>query len=118
MKYLLIVMSLFTVPVWAESVKTVRLTDTTVSKIFISKRGAVLNFPSKPTKVVLGKQSHFAIEYINNDLVVSPLRSDGRTHLFVYLGARRFNLDLITSTKGATLIQVRDYLDGKEVLIE
>ena len=98
-------------PALAKRVKTIKLKDDRVSLIAVSHRGAVLNFPTRPTKVILGNQGSFAIEYINNDLVISPLRSNSRAHVFVYLEGRRFNLDLFASQKGHTLIQVRDSRD-------
>ena len=98
---------------WAKRVKTVRLRDDTVSIISISHRGAVLNFPTKPSKVVMGNQGAFAVEYINNDLAISPLRSNARAHVFVYLEGRRFNLDLIATPKGHTLVLIRDTLDNQ-----
>ncbi|MCJ8278313.1 MAG: hypothetical protein MJK18_15855 [Bdellovibrionales bacterium] len=98
---------------YAKRVTTIRLKNDRVRIIGISHRGAVLNFPTRPTKVVLGNQGAFAIEYINNDLVVSPLRSNSRAHVFVYLEGRRFNLDLYTSIKGHTLIQIRDSFDSQ-----
>ncbi len=93
-------------------VKTIKLRNNTVKKIYLSHRGGVLNFPSKPSKVILGNSSSFAIEYVNSDLVISPLTSNARAHIFVYLGDRRFNLDVIASSKGSTVIQVRDALEG------
>lgn len=106
---------LFPNPLQAKRVETVRLRDDKVSTIAVSHRGAVLNFPTRPTKVVLGNQGAFAIEYINNDLVVSPLRSNSRAHVFVYLDGRRFNLDILVSPHGHTLIQIRD---SKESQVE
>lgn len=95
-----------------QRVKTLRLKDNVVKQVYISHRGGVINFPSKPSKVVLGNSSSFAIEYIKNDLVVSPLLSNARAHIFVYVGSRRFNLDVISSKKGSTVLQVRDYFEA------
>ena len=99
-------------PIYAKKnnkqVETIKLRDNTVKKIHISHRGGVINFPSKPSKVILGNSRSFAIEYINSDLVVSPLSSNARAHIFVYLNNRRFNLDVIASRNGSTVVQVRD----------
>jgi len=96
----------------SKAVKTIKLKNNNVKKVFISHRGGVLNFPSKPSKVILGNSNSFAIEYVNSDLVISPLISNARAHIFVYLGDRRFNLDIIASSSGSTVIQVRDALEG------
>lgn len=110
MKFLLCIIIVFLSPLESQArrVKTIRLKDDKVLFISVSHRGAVLNFPTKPTKVVIGNKGAFSVEYIKNDLVVSPLRSNSRAHVFVYLEGRRFNLDLIASTNGYTLIQIRD----------
>lgn len=98
---------------YAKRVRTLRLKSNVVSTIAISHRGAVLNFPTKPSKVVMGTSGAFAIEYINNDLAISPLRSNARAHVFVYLDGRRFNLDLVASSSGHTLVQIRDSVGSK-----
>ena len=95
-----------------EKVKTIRLKENNVKKVYISHRGGVLSFPSKPSKVVLGNSNSFAIEYINSDLVISPLISNARAHLFVYLGVRRFSLDVVASSRGSTVVQVRDIVES------
>ena len=71
---LIIAISLFSHNLFAKKVLTVKVKETSVVKVVISHRGAVLNFPSKPSKVIVGNSTHFSVEYINNDLVVSPLR--------------------------------------------
>jgi hypothetical protein len=96
----------------AQQVRTVRLADETVARIGVSARGTVLSFPIKPTKVILGNQGAFGIEYVENDLAVTPLSPSGRSHLFVYLFGRRFSFDLVTDlSSGTAIVLVRDALD-------
>jgi len=93
----------------AASVKTLRLNDESVAQVLVSTQGTVLSFPIKPTKVILGKAGSFGIEYVENDLAISPLSPSSRSHLFVYLFGRRFTFELIASSSdGNTVIQVRD----------
>lgn len=97
-----------------ESAKVVRLDDKTVATVYISGRGTVLEFPVKPTKVILGKNGSFGLEYVENDLAISPLSPSARSNLFVYLFGRRFSFDLVTSmTAGSAIVQVRDSAESK-----
>ncbi len=72
-------------------------------------RTTVLSFPTRPTKVILGNQGIIAIQYIENDLAISPLTSSARTNLFVYLEGRRFAFDLRAKDKACDeIVLVRD----------
>lgn len=100
--------------VWANgNVKTLYLCENTVASALISPKGSVLDFPGDPEKVVLGTKASYAIEYIRNDLAVSPASINSRSNLFVYLQGRRFSLDLMTSHAGATLYFIKDCQDEK-----
>jgi hypothetical protein len=105
---ILVIFSIFPAAMAAQSVKTLRLCDDTVAVAAISPKGTVLDFPANPEKVVLGTKNSFSIEYIRNDLAISPSTMNSRSNLFVYLQGRRFTLDLATSPGGATLYFVRD----------
>ena len=97
-------------------VKTLRLSDDLVAVVKISTRGTVLSFPVKPTKVILGKAGSFGIEYVENDLAISPLSLSSRSNLFVYLFGRRFSFDLIASPNDSTsVVLVRDAKAPNEV---
>ncbi len=103
-------------PVFAENVKTIHLCEKSVATIYISPKGTVLDFPSEPEKVVLGTKASFSIEYIRNDLAVSPATMNSKSNLFVYLQGRRFALDLATATGGTTLYFIKDCdFDKREV---
>ena len=112
--FFLIVISLFlcvffTHRALAGDVKIVALDDEKVARVAVSTRGTVLSFPIKPTKVILGKSGSFGLEYVENDLAISPLSSASRSNLFVYLLGRRFSFDLIaTPSEGSAIILVRD----------
>lgn len=94
---------------YAKSVRVLRLCEKTVARALVSPRGTVFSFPTKPTKIILGKNSSFGIEFVSSDLVISPLASNSRSNLFVYLQGRRFVFDLITSVnQGYTIYLARD----------
>jgi hypothetical protein len=103
-----VILSIFPAAMAAQNVKTLRLCDDGVATALISPKGTVLDFPANPEKVVLGTKNSFSIEYIRNDLAISPSTMNARSNLFVYLQGRRFSLDLATSPAGATLYFVRD----------
>lgn len=109
-----VLLSVFTINAFADEVKIIRLDDRTVGKVLISTRGTVLSFPIKPSKVILGRSGTFGIEYVENDLAISPLNISARSNLFVYLFGRRFSFDLVTSPQGGSpVIRVLDALEPK-----
>lgn len=111
-KALILIGLLVSQTAFAKRVKTLRLSDESVVTVPVSTRGAVLSFPSKPANVILGAQGKFGIEYVGSDLAISPLSNVSRANLFVYLAGRRFNLDLIASSKGYTLVIIKDKSSG------
>lgn len=110
-----ILAALFSLGAFGEEVRVVRLSESNVGKILISTRGTVLSFPAKPTKVILGRNGSFGIEYVENDLAISPLILSARSNLFVYVLGRRFAFDLSTTSQaGSSVIQVRDAIEKKQ----
>lgn len=109
---LMAVLMLLVSKAFAGEVRTVRLSDDKVAMIPVSARGTALSFPVKPTHVVLGKKGSFGIEYVENDLTLTPLGASVRSHLFVYLYGRRFSFDLVSGGEsGAAVVLVRDLAD-------
>lgn len=113
----LLVISGLTVFLWvkmvdAKEARVVRLNDQKVAKIYTrAGRSTILNFPIKPSKVILGNTGAFAVQYIENDLAISPLASGVTSNLFVYLAGRRFGFDLVPSSSSDEVVIVRDVLD-------
>jgi hypothetical protein len=105
-------------PVYADSVKTIHLCEKSVASVYITPKGTVLDFPSEPEKVVLGTKGSFAIEYIRNDLAISPATLSSKSNLFVYLQGRRFTLDLATSPAGVTLYFIKDCDNDKTKVLK
>ena len=90
--------------------KTLYMKDTDVASIrVVLGRSTILNFPTKPSKIVLGNKNHFAVEYIESDVAISALHPQAHCNLVVYLQGRRFSFDLTTSAAGDDeIILVRD----------
>lgn len=101
----------------AHDVRTVKLNQMKVAKVFVSPgRSTILSFPTKPTKVILGNQGVFAVEYVENDLAIAALSSHSHSDLFAYLEGRRFAFDLVAvPSNGDTIVLVRDSAEEIEV---
>ncbi len=92
----------------------VRLDNRSVARTPIAVDGTVLDFPIKPSKIILGRKNSFGIEYVESDLAISPLAPSARSHLYVYLEGRRFTFDLSTVMNGGcAIIVVRDSKDNQ-----
>lgn len=113
--FLKIVCVILPIVALGQEVKVLHLSEENIGKTLISTRGTVLSFPAKPTKVILGRSGSFGIEYVENDLAISPLNTNSRSNLFVYVLGRRFAFDLVASSQsGTSVIQVRDALEKKQ----
>ena len=96
----------------ADSVKTVYMSDNSVAQIAVSPKGMVLSFPTKPSKVILGNGSAFGVEYVENDIALTPVSVRSRANLFVYMLGRRFSFDLVASpSAGHAVVMVRDQIE-------
>ena len=95
---------------FASTARTVYLSDKKMQAISVGVgRSTILSFPSKPTKVILGNQGMFAVEYVENDLAIAALRTPASSNLFVYLEGRRFGFELRTTGEGGDqIVLVRD----------
>ncbi len=91
--------------------KYIYLDEEQVAHLYIHTEGTALSFPVKPSKVILGKQKSFEIEYIENDLILAPARLNESTNLFVYVMGRRFTFHLLAAPKGDRIVIVKDRKD-------
>ncbi len=97
---------------YADSVKTLYMAESTVAQVPVSTKGMVLSFPTKPSKVILGNGSSFSVEYVENDIAITPMSIRSRANLFVYMLGRRFSFDLIASpSAGNAIVMVRDQIE-------
>ena len=109
------------VPIRAETppvrrdVRVVKLGRETIASIHVVPgRSTILSFPTKPSKVILGSQGIFAIEYVENDVALSALQPHGVSNVFVYMEGRRYAFDLfIASESNDSIVTVLDDLDEK-----
>lgn len=93
----------------SEPPRDIYLPEDATAAIGIASAGTVLSLPAKPTKVFLCRSGSFAIDYVDHDLVITPLSSTSRSNLFVYLYGRRFSFDLqVTASNGNAVIRVHD----------
>ena len=74
----------------------------------VSDSGFVLNFPAKPTKIVLGKQDAFTAEFIDSDVAFLAASPQSRSSVFVYVLTKRYAFDLRASPTGAKIVRIRD----------
>lgn len=97
----------------ATGARTVYLSETDMASIrILPGRCTILSFPIKPSKVILGNQGLFAVEYVENDLAITALRASVRSNLFVYMEGRRFAFDLTTVLSGGDeIVLVRDTVE-------
>lgn len=96
----------------ASPVRRLRLNSEAIAEIKVSTKGTVLSFPTKPQKVLLGKKNSFGLEYIENDIAISPLSVKSLSNLTVYLDGRRYTFKLMTSEgQGDEIVLIRDSLE-------
>ncbi|OYZ23589.1 MAG: hypothetical protein B7Y39_04595 [Bdellovibrio sp. 28-41-41] len=93
-------------------VRRLRLNSESVAEIRVSTKGTIISFPSRPQKVLLGKKNSFGLEYIENDIAISPFTTTSSSNLTAYLDGRRYTFKLVTSEKsGDEIVLIRDSLE-------
>ncbi|MBI4402589.1 MAG: hypothetical protein HY537_00420 [Deltaproteobacteria bacterium] len=115
MKLLAITVLLCLGEAFGSTARSLYLSDKKTETIrIVPGRSTILSFPSRPTKVILGNQGLFAIQYVENDIAIAAIKAPAHSNLFVYLEGRRFGFDLVTvSQQGDEIILVRDSDDRK-----
>ena len=108
----LVVCSFFSSHSECSQVRRLRLNSESVAEIKVSTKGTIISFPSRPQKVLLGKKNSFGLEYIENDIAISPLTTTSSSNLTAYLDGRRYTFKLVTSEKsGDEIVLIRDSLE-------
>lgn len=108
----LIIALTVTIATAANNVRRLRLNSEAVANIKVSTKGTILSFPTKPQKVILGKKASFGLEYVENDIAVSPLSINSKSNLTVYLEGRRYTFSLVASdSRGDDIVLIRDSLE-------
>jgi hypothetical protein len=116
MNWLTIALSVFiTSSSFGKNARTIRLDDRKTEVVRIgSGHSTILNFPTRPAKVILGSKGLFAVEYVEDDLAITALQGGARSNLFVYLEGRRFGFDLVAvGDVGDEIVMVRDAAEKK-----
>ena len=89
--------------------RIVRLSDKDVATIYVHPGGSILSFPTKPSKVVLGREGQFDVQYIERDVAIVGLTPNADANAFVYLLGRRYAFHLtVAPGKGERIIVVFD----------
>lgn len=79
--------------VQASQVKEMKLKSSDVGIINTALGySTVLQLSQKPLNVVLGDQSSFRVEFINDSITLKPLRAGAKTNIFIFTDNDRFNL--------------------------
>ena len=90
-------------------IRIVYMDDKHLTPIRVNIAGTVLNFPTRPTKVILGRQKIFDVEYVNNDIALSPLMPGTSSNMYVYVLGQRYGFSLSTALLGGDeIILIRD----------
>ena len=115
MTSLFLALSIFIMPFSLLAARSVKCIDGRSIEIYMRPAFAtVINFPVKPEQVVIGGKSQVSVEYIKNDLAITPLSSNSSTNIFVYLLGRRCGFNLrISSANFDSLVLVKDPDEAK-----
>jgi hypothetical protein len=57
----------------------------------------IIQVPDRPNSIVVGDQSAFKVEYLDQAITIKPLRGGARSNLYIYTDYRRFNVQLVTA---------------------
>ena len=92
-----------------DGARVVYLSDKDVATIFIHPGGSILSFPAKPSKVIVGREGQFDVQYIERDVAVVALSEKSSANMYVYLLGRRYGFSLqVSPGRGERIILVRD----------
>lgn len=61
----------------------------------------IIQVPDRPNSLVVGDQSAFKVEYLDQAITIKPLHGAARSNLYIYTDYRRFNVQLIASVESA-----------------
>jgi hypothetical protein len=80
----------------------------------------VIQLGKKPLNVVLGDQSSFRVEFINDSITVKPLKPGAKSNIFIFTESDRFNLTVRSGPSGNVDYVVRlkrVFEDDKQIKI-
>lgn len=98
MVFLLILLLSLAPPVFAKSMRTVRLAEGEMEAIYVQPGfSTLIKFDSHPEPGLIGDQDGFKVEYMRNLVAIKPLVSKGKTNLFIFTKEGQFNFQLVAS---------------------
>lgn len=65
----------------------------------------IIQVPDRPNSLVVGDQSAFKVEYLDQAITIKPLHGSARSNLYIYTDYRRFNVQLVSGQES-----VADYV--------
>lgn len=82
---------------YAKRIKDHHLKKDTITNVYTAPGYTTLiELPTKPTRVVVGDQNSFKIEFVGKNLAVKPLAENIRTNLFIFTKDKQFQCTLIS----------------------
>lgn len=98
MVFLLMLFLSLAPPVFAQSMRTVRIAEGEMAPIYVQPGfSTLIKFDSHPEPGLIGDQDSFKVEYMRNLVAIKPLVSKGKTNLFIFTKEGQFNFQLISS---------------------
>lgn len=77
----------------------VRKVEVTKDQIVLVKTAlgvaTIIQVPDRPNSIVVGDQSAFKVEYLDQAITIKPLHGGARSNLYIYTDYRRFNVQLV-----------------------
>ena len=61
----------------------------------------IIQVPDRPNSIVVGDQSAFKVEYLDQAITIKPLHGSARSNLYIYTDYRRFNVQLLSGSESA-----------------
>lgn len=61
----------------------------------------IIQVPDRPNSIVVGDQSTFKVEYLDQAITIKPLQSGAKSNLYIYTDYRRFNVQLVSGAQAA-----------------
>lgn len=62
----------------------------------------IIQVPDRPNSLVVGDQSAFKVEYLDQAITIKPLHGSARSNLYIYTDYRRFNVQLVSGPEVAS----------------
>ncbi len=76
----------------------------------------IIQVPDRPNSIVVGNQSAFKVEYLDQAITIKPLHAGARSNLYIYTDYTRFNVQLVTNVEDAADYVV--YLENPKTKIK